>query len=365
MADDFSSGTRAALAGGTTTVVDLVEPAPEQGMGEALNEWREEAEEKACCDFAFRVALPGWGEEVKREMEELAKKEGVNAFKISLWHRDPSMQFSTCEAAEAMSALRAVGAVAAVHAENGEVVREGERRLLARGMAGPESIPMSRPEEAEEEAVTRAASVARQAGVPMVICGGPTSRAGAAAAARAGGVCWAEAPAAALAATGAEYYGACWDRAAGFATAPPLRDDPSAPAALARALADESGAFKVVTSEHRSFSMETKAAAGRGNFVNIPLGVNGVEERVAIAWEKMAGGEKAGAEAVAAVTSSNAAKALGVYPRKGRVAEGSDADVAVWNPNNLRQISAKTQQQRGDFNVFEGEDDTNITLGIV
>ncbi len=267
-----------------------------------------------------------------------------------------SLQLSTAQLSDALATLKSLGGVAAIHAENGDVIRENEKRLLARGMAGPEAHLMSRPEEAEEEAVTRACAMARQARAPIVLCG-PTSRAAAdvvrrASAGRPGPVVWTEATAVAMAAGGDNYYDGCWDRAAGFVCAPPLRDDPGAPDALAQAVAD--GAFQMVVSDHRSYSRETKAAAGRGNFVNIPHGVNGAEERMAVAWEKVAHAKRTDAEGFVRATSAAAARALGVYPRKGRVAEGSDADVVVWNVNNVREISARAHAQKGDFNAFEG-----------
>ncbi len=262
---------------------------------------------------------------------------------------------TTSDLAEAMEAIKELGGVAAVHAENGDVIKENEKRLLARGMVGPEAHLLSRPEETEEEAVTRTLAMARQVNVPLILCG-PTSSAAVdivkKAKDRNGVVVWTEATAAAMHRDGTEYYNGCWDHAAGFVCSPPLRRDSQAKEAITNAVAD--GVYPMVVSNHKTFSKEVKAAAGKGCFVNIPHGLSGVEERLALVWEKGVAEKRMSQETVVAATSANAAMALGVYPRKGRVASGSDADVVVWNVNNVREVSANAHAQSGDFNCLEG-----------
>jgi dihydropyrimidinase len=109
----------------------------------------------------------------------------------------------------------------------------------------------------------------------------------------------------------------------------------------------------MVCSDNKTYSTDVKALS-KGDFSTIPQGINGIEDRLGVVWEKLVHSEKTDTSRFVAVTSSNAAKALGVYPRKGRIEVGSDADILIWNPNNLRSISSKTHLQAVNFNVFEG-----------
>ena len=145
----------------------------------------------------------------------------------------------------------------------------------------------------------------------------------------------------------------CWTHAAAFVTSPPLREDPSTPEKLVGALT--SGDLYMVASDNRGYTKEAKASAGgQSSFTAIPKGLNGVEDRMSVVWEKGVESGKMSLGRFVAVTSANAAKAINAYPAKGRIAEGSDADVVVWNRNNLRDISARTHHHGSDFNVFEG-----------
>ncbi len=194
--------------------------------------------------------------------------------------------------------------------------------------------------------------------MPLIICG-PTGRTAVELVARArsrGQPVWVEVTAASIALEGSHYYNSCWRHAAAFVCAPPLRDDPTAPDAIVSALAKDH--YQIVCSDDHSYTAEGKEAfSGRTNFAFIPPGLNGAEDRLGVAWERgveAKGFEDGGVERFVAVTSANAARALNLYPRKGRVAAGSDADLVVWNVNNLRQVSSKTHRHKADFNVFEG-----------
>jgi D-hydantoinase len=353
VADDFAVGSRAALAGGTTMIVELVDPGCEQSMLEALSEWKEDAEENCACDYAFKVAINNWNDAVREDMAQLVKQEGINAFKVSM--ADKEKMLKPNDMLDAFTACRELGAVVGVHAENGAVIAENEKRLLARGVTGPEGHLMARPEEIEESAVLTAISMARQANVPLVI-NGPTSARTAAVIGREkakGQVVLGEATAAALALDGSHCYKSCWTHAASFVTSPPLRDDPSTPEKLVSALI--SGDLHMVASDNRGYTTEMKAASGgQNNFTAIPRGLNGIEDRMSVVWEKGVEAGKMEMEQFVSVTSANAAKSLNVYPRKGRIAEGSDADIVIWNRNNLRDISSKTHHHGSNFNVFEG-----------
>ena len=250
----------------------------------------------------------------------MTKEEGVNAFKLHMAFKG-TMMLTNAELLDAMEACRDAGAVAFVHAENGVVIAENEKRLLARGMNGPESHLMARPEEVEEEAVTRACAFARQVNVPLVLSG-TTGRAAAAAAARAkarGQAIYVEPSALSAAADGSHIFNSCWTHAAGFVVSPPLRDDPAAPDAVVAALND--GTFDFVASHHKSYSSAAKeaAAGGQDDFTRIPSGANGVEDRMGVVWSRAVEANKMSPERFVAATSANAARALGIFPRKGRL----------------------------------------------
>merc|ERR550519_2970364 len=166
--DDFAAGTKAGLAGGTTMVIDLVLPRREESLIDAFNAWKEDAEQNSCCDFAFSVAVPHWNEKSKGEMEELTKQEGVNSYKMYMAYKD-SLMLNDNDLLKAFHHVKDIGGVAKVHAENGAIIAENQKRLLAQGVTGPEGFPAAQPEEIEEEAVLRAISLANQANVPLVI----------------------------------------------------------------------------------------------------------------------------------------------------------------------------------------------------
>ena len=355
--DDFESGTRAALAGGTTMVVDLVIPEKGGSLVDAFTAWKEAGEEKSCCDFALTVAVPHVTDGSKAEMEQLAKEHGVNSFKMFMAYKD-TMMLNNSELMEAFKHVKDLGCIAKVHAENGDIIAENRKRLLARGVTGPEGHPLAQPEEVEEEAVRRACTLAKQANVPLYICS-PSSLDAAEVIKQFkenGLTVIGEPSAASLAVDGSHYFNKCWSHAASFITSPPLRDDPQTKDKLVEALMD--GTLDIVGSDHCTYDSNVRAQ-GQGNFTEIPEGLNGIEERMAIVYERGVKAGKMEMTRFVEVTSSAAAKLLNLYPRKGCIAEGSDADIVIWNTNNLRTITQKTQQeQAADFNIFEGQEVT-------
>jgi len=352
LADTFESGTRAALAGGTTTVVDLVIPEKNSSLMDAFNAWMSDAKEKACCNFAFTVALPQFNDQVKEEMEELTREHGVNSFKISMSHKNDIM-LEPEDIVKAIKSSKELGCITKFHAENGDIIKENRKMLLARGVTGPEGHYMAQPEEVEIEAVRRACAYAKQLNAPLSICGF-TSKGAADTIIEFkldGTHVLGEPTVAALAIDGSNYDNKCWNHAASFVTSPPLRHDPDTKERLMKFLmTDELG---LVASDHCSYSTETRAIGSRC-FTQIPEGVTGVEERMSLVYEF---GVEAGLMDMTKfvdLTSTRAAKLMNCFPQKGCIAEGSDADIVIWNPNCVRTISQKTQQQSVDFNIFEG-----------
>ena len=161
--DDFESGTRAALAGGTTMVVDLVIPDKGESLVEAFNKWKKVGEKMSCCDFGLTVAVPCITEDTKEEMMKLSRDYGVNSFKMFMAYKN-TLKFENSELIEVFKHIRNMGCIAKVHAENGSIIAENQKRLLAAGVHGPEGHLLARPEEVEEEAVLRACILAKVQG---------------------------------------------------------------------------------------------------------------------------------------------------------------------------------------------------------
>jgi len=351
--DDFYWGTRAALAGGTTMILDFVLPQRGESLLSAYVKWRGWADPKVCCDYGFHVGVTWWSDKVKSEMTQLVEECGVNSFKMFMAYKD-TWQLLDEDMLKAFTQCKAIGAIAQVHAENGDVIKEMSQRMLAAGVTGPEGHEMCRPEEVEAEATNRACVLANQVGCPLYVVHVMSKSAADVVSAkrRLGHIVYGEPIAAALGTDGTHYWNRCWRHAAAHVMGPPLRPDPSTPAYLMDMLANND--LQCTGTDNCTFSSEQKAL-GKADFTKIPNGVNGVEDRMSVIWEKGVMSGKLDPKRFVAVTSTNAAKIFNIYPRKGVIAVGSDADIVVWDGAASRVISAQTHHQRCDFNVFEGQ----------
>ncbi|MCG2586045.1 dihydropyrimidinase [Massilia sp. TS11] len=348
--DDFFTGTAAGLAGGTTTIMDFVIPNPKQPLMEAYHTWREWAR-KAAADYTFHVAVTWWDDSVYKDMGTLVNEYGVNSFKHFMAYKNAIMADDEVLVNSFRRALE-LGAIPTVHAENGELVFQLQKELMAKGITGPRAHPLSRPPQVEAEAANRAITIANVIGVPVYIVHVSCAEAlDAIARARANGQrVYGEALAGHLVIDDSVYECADLEFARAHVMSPPFRSRRHQNA-LWHGL--QGGNLHTTATDHCSFCAAQKAA-GANDFTKIPNGCGGVEERMAVIWDAGVNTGRLTPSEFVRVTSTNAAQIFNIYPRKGVIAVGADADIVVWDPNGSKTLSAKTQHSKGDFNVFEG-----------
>ena len=348
-ADDFYSGTRAGLAGGTTMIVDFVLPAPGQSLLDALAVWNQKAG-KACCDYGYHMAVTWWDEPVWAEMPEVTKR-GINTFKHFMAYKG-ALMVNDDELYQSFLRCAEIGALPLVHAENGDVVARLQAKYMALGNTGPEAHAYSRPPEVEGEAVNRAVMIADAAGVPLYVVHVSSEPAHEAIRrARAlGQRVYGEPVIQHLTLDASEYAHPDWDHADRRVMSPPFRDKKHQDSLWAGLTG---GTLQVVATDHCAFTTEQKRM-GLGDFTKIPNGTGGLEDRMPVLWTRGVGTGRLTKEEFVALTSTNSAKILNLYPRKGAIAVGSEADIVVWDPARSKTITAANQVSAIDYNVFEG-----------
>jgi len=349
-ADGFENGGKAALAGGTTTIIDFVNPVRGQSFLQTFDQWLERAQ-KATCNYSFHVTVTWFDQSVANEMRILAEEKGVNSFKHFTTYRDTIM-LDPDSMLQSFEQVKELGCLCTVHAENDEIITYLKRKLLSQGITHPRGHVLSRPPIAEGEATHRVIAIAKVVEVPLYIVHLSCADAlkAVVSAQQNGQEVYAESLCGHLLLDESVYFAKEREVAARYVMTPPYRTQEHRDA-LWDGLA--SGAIQTTASDNCTFTQENRNR-GLDDFTKIPNGSPGIEDRMRIIWDQGVRTNKLTPEQFVAVTSTNAAKIFNIYPRKGLIAPGADADIVLWAPTKQHRVSAQTHMQAIDYSVFEG-----------
>jgi dihydropyrimidinase len=359
-ADDFTTGTIAAAAGGTTTIIDYALQTPGHSLAEALQNWHEKADGKCAVDYGFHVAVTDLNDAVMAEIPELIGR-GYPSYKVFMAYKGV-FQVDDSTLLTVLRQAGAAGGLVLVHAENGDIIDLLTREMLARGETTPLHHALSRPPQAEEEAVNRYITLAALSGSPAYIVHLSDATAlGRLAEARLQGLpIYAETCPQYLF-LDIERYNEPGFNGAKYVMSPPLRE-PGNEEYLWNGL--DSGNLQVVASDHCSFNMKGQKELGRDDFSKIPNGAPGVETRVQLLFAGGVMENRISVNKFVDLVSTAPAKLFGLYPRKGALAIGSDADLVVFDPDADFTISAEKQFQNVDYNPYEGFKGKGVPLKV-
>jgi dihydropyrimidinase len=349
-ADDFLTGTRAAAFGGTTTIIDFAVQYKGETLLQAVDNWHQKAEGKTAIDYGFHLITTELEDNQIEEMHTVMD-EGITSFKLFMAY--PGV-FLVDDATifRAMSAAGERGGLICMHAENGIVINEIIKRALAEGRTAPKYHALTRPTIAEAEGVHRAIAIAEMAETPVYIvhlsCADALNKVREA---RDRGI-------PAFAETCPQYlflsiedYGDDFEGAK-YVMTPPLREKWNQ-AELWKGLKMDD--LQVISTDHCPFCMKEQKELGRDDFSKIPNGAPGVENRVPLIYHGGVVENRISLNRFVELTSTAAAKMFGLFPKKGTIAVGSDADIVIFDPDKEQTLSVETQHMNVDYSTYEGK----------
>jgi dihydropyrimidinase len=348
--DDFETGTRAALAGGTTSIIDFVTPESGQSLIDALNE-RKKLAKKSLCDYGLHMSITGWNEGIPEEMRTCVEREGTPSFKVYMAYKE-TIGLEDAHLIAVMDTAAKLNARVIIHCEHDEIIRYLQAKFIAEGKTSPQYHPLSRPPEVEGEAVGRALLMAKHTGCPLYIVHVST-RDGVEKIARArssGQDVLAETCSHHLLLDETEYSRPGFEGAA-YVMSPPLRPKHHNNA-LWKAI--RAGDIQTAATDHCPFHMKGQKDRGISDFTKIPNGVAGVENRVALLYTYGVLKKKISLCQWVNICAAAPAKIFGLYPRKGTIEIGADADLLLWDPHKESTISARTHHHHCDTSIYEG-----------
>ena len=348
-ADNWTTGSRAALAGGTTCVLDFAEPRRGESLQSALDEWHGRADGHASCHYGFHMTIKDWDPRIRAELPHMTRQ-GVTSYKVYLAYN--GLRISDATAYEVIRAVGAEGGVVGCHCENGDLIDASIRELKAAGKLGPSSHPLAHSDVIEGEAVGRWLALAAQAGCPVNIVHLSTRRGleQALLARSHGQKLYLETCPQYLALNEEKYHLPGFESAK-YVFSPPLRPQ-SDVEALWGALAD--GSIDTIGTDHCSFRYDTAKHLGRDDFSAIPPGIPGTEHRPALLYTLGVRQGRIDLVQMLRLLCEHPARLFGMYPRKGVLAVGSDADVVLFDPHHPWTITARDQYQNVDYTPYEG-----------
>lgn len=348
-ADDFRTGTKAALAGGTTSIIDFATQDKGDTLTHALEEWHHRADGISACDYSFHMAIIDWNPEICNEIQKVADA-GVTSFKVYLAYDNLRVSDSTIY--EILCRVGQVQGIVGAHCENGDIVSKLIEMCLRQNKTEPCYHAQTRPDLAEAEAISRFTYIAQLAGVPVNIVH-LSSAAGLSAAIGArqrGADIYIESCPQYFILDDSSYYSPDF-AGAKFVCSPPIRSKHSQ-SALWNALA--AGSIDTISTDHCSFNWKGQKELGRNDFSKIPNGLPGIEHRPTLMYTWGVAAGRISENQFAACLSENTARLFGMFPQKGQIAVGSDADIVVWDPSSQGIITAQNQVQNVDYSPYEG-----------
>jgi dihydropyrimidinase len=360
-ADDFETGTRAAAFGGTTTLIDFAIQYKGQRLQQAFDTWMAKASSKAVCDYAFHCIVTDIAEGQLQEMNALVG-EGITSFKLFMAYPGVFM-LDDASIFKALQTTSKNGALICMHAENGSAIDVIVQQALAEGKRAPKYHALTRPTTAEAEATSRAIALAEMAGAPIYIvhlsCNDALEKVREA---RDRGLpVYAE--------TCPQYLYLSLENmdapdfeAAKYVFTPPLREKWHQEKLWNGLKRDH---LQVVSTDHCPFCFKEQKELGRDDFTKIPNGGPGVEHRMSLIYSGGVAAGRFSANRFVELVSTTPAKLFGLYPRKGTIAVGSDADLVIFDPSRKHTISAKTHHMRVDYSMFEGIQVTGMPVVVL
>src|SRR6266852_4657480 len=360
-ADDFETGTTAAAFGGTTSIVDFAIQYRGQTLHHAWETWTKKAENKAAIDYGFHMIMTDMNDQVELEMDALVRQ-GITSFKLFMAYPGVFM-LDDGSIFKALLRTGKNGGMICMHAENGGVIDVLVQRALAAGHTAPKYHALTRPARAEAEATHRAIALAEIADVPIYIVHLSAAEAlEMVTEARDRGL-------PAFAETCPQYLFLSYENyeepgfdGAKYVMSPPLRPKETQER-LWRGLAFND--LQAISTDHCPFCMKEQKELGRNDFSKIPNGAPGIETRMSLVYD---GGVRTGRISLnrfVELTSTSPAKIFGLFPRKGTIAPGSDADIVIFDPNKKTTLSAKTLHMKVDYNPYEGREVTGAVDTVV
>jgi dihydropyrimidinase len=348
--DTYETASRAALVGGTTTMIEMICPSRADDPWEAYELWKSQAAGRSACDYAFHMGVTRFDDKMAKMLERIVA-DGTASFKVFLAYKG-AFGIDDGELYQTLALAQRLGVIVTAHCENAEIVSQLQRRLLSEGKIGPEWHEPSRPPAVEAEGVHHLATFAELTGAHVYVVHTSCIDALAAAQhARDRGVnIWVETviPYLVLDRTYAEMPDF---EGAKYVMSPPLREH-AHQEALWNALA--SGQIDTVATDHAPFDFQKQKEMGRGDFTRIPNGIPSIENRVHLLYTHGVATGRIDLHRFVDLASTKAAKLFGLFPKKGTIQPGADADLVIFDPNHRGTISAKTQQMNVDYSAFEG-----------